>query len=293
MLKWYHVTANYVMNIMHLMSPLPRESLATSSTKRKYAHAYEVSPLPSPRPIKMATREEKLGEALFSVVYYATSLRDSVQYTRDIIARGANVNWVSRTRGTSALVAASTNGHVEIVRLLLQNGASVDLQCNDGWTPLMGASEEGHIEVAKLLLQEGGAKVNFTDSEGWSALMSASGRGHTDVVKLLLQYGAQVNHQRSDGWCALIHASSCGHTETTQLLLQNGAAVDLQRNDGWSALMSASQSGHTEVAKLLLRNGAQINLKDTLGRSPMTLARNTEMVQLLQTNGEGRTHVSS
>jgi ankyrin repeat protein len=53
----------------------------------------------------------------------------------------------------------SANGHLDVVRLLLQSGAVVDTQDNDGWTPLHSASQSkndgGHLDVVRLLLQSG------------------------------------------------------------------------------------------------------------------------------------------
>ncbi|CAI8053430.1 Ankyrin repeat domain-containing protein 29, partial [Geodia barretti] len=52
-------------------------------------------------------------------------------------------------------MAASQNGHVEVVDKLLQHGATVDLQDKDGDSSLMAASQEGHVEVVDQLLQHG------------------------------------------------------------------------------------------------------------------------------------------
>ncbi|CAI8053438.1 Ankyrin repeat domain-containing protein 29 [Geodia barretti] len=52
-------------------------------------------------------------------------------------------------------MAASQNGHVEVVDKLLQHGATVDLQDKDGVSSLMVASEYGPVEVVDQLLQHG------------------------------------------------------------------------------------------------------------------------------------------
>ena len=61
-----------------------------------------------------------------------------------------------------------------------------------GRTALMNASQNGHTEVAKLLI-ENGAVVNKAENDGWTAFMSASRNGHTEIVKLLIENGADVN----------------------------------------------------------------------------------------------------
>ncbi|CAI8029379.1 Ankyrin repeat domain-containing protein 29, partial [Geodia barretti] len=59
-------------------------------------------------------------------------------------------------------MVASQNGHVEVVDKLLQHGATVDLQKEDGWSSLMAASQNGHVEVVDKLLQHG-ASVDLQD----------------------------------------------------------------------------------------------------------------------------------
>jgi ankyrin repeat domain-containing protein 17 len=58
-------------------------------------------------------------------------------------------------------------------------------------TPLMEASQEGHLELVRYLLTQG-ADVNATTTTGDSALTYACENGHTDVAELLLQYRADL-----------------------------------------------------------------------------------------------------
>ena len=56
----------------------------------------------------------------------------------------------------------------------------------------MAASLNGHTEVVKLL-HEYGSQVDLQNKNGLSALMVASENRHTEVVKLLHEFGAQVD----------------------------------------------------------------------------------------------------
>ena len=94
--------------------------------------------------------------------------------------RGSEVS-----QGETALSGASSEGHVEVVRLLLP---TMDVQfCA---TALINASSAGHVEVVRLLLQSS-ADVDCQHSE--TALSAASSEGHVDVARLLLEACAGKN----------------------------------------------------------------------------------------------------
>ena len=57
-------------------------------------------------------------------------------------------------RGLTALMMASANGHTEIVKLLLDKGADVNVKNTYGITALFMASVHGHTEIVKLLLDK-------------------------------------------------------------------------------------------------------------------------------------------
>ena len=176
-----------------------------------------------------------------------------------LINSGVNVNCLVKIGGRewSPLLMASVEGHTEIVKVLLERGAQVDLQDNGGWTALMWASYSGCTEIVNVLVERG-AQVDLQNNVGLTALIWASGRGHTEIVRVLLERSAQVDLQNNDGWTALMWASCRGHTEIVNVLLQRGAQVDLQDTDGSTALMLASDNEDMDIAKLLMDHGAKV-----------------------------------
>ncbi len=94
--------------------------------------------------------------------------------------------------GCTALILASQNGHVELVRLLL---AHPDVGVNkttkaDGDTALFIASYNGHVKVVRLLLAHPDVEASRTSTDGRSALCVASQRGHGAIVSLLVAHHA-------------------------------------------------------------------------------------------------------
>jgi len=94
-----------------------------------------------------------------------------------------NVNFQNKYNST-VLMYASSNGHTDIIKLLIEAGANVNFQNYDNNTALMFASEKGHTDIIKLLI-EAGADINIQNKYNKTALMFASWNGHTEIVKLL------------------------------------------------------------------------------------------------------------
>ena len=102
--------------------------------------------------------------------------------------------------GSTLLMIASTAGLIDICKLLIENGANINIQARYGATALIGASIMGHTEIVKLLI-ENGADVNVQGNGGWTALMWAVQSGCTEypkIVKHLLSVGANPLAKNKD-----------------------------------------------------------------------------------------------
>ena len=132
---------------------------------------------------------------------------------------------------------------IDIVNLLLEHGADVNLTNNRGRTALMlaarNSNKDSNVETVKLLL-EYGANVNVVNNDRMTALMLAACYSNEDsnieTVKLLLEHRANVNLVDNEGWTALMKAArnfnECSNIETVKLLLEHGANVKIKNNDG-------------------------------------------------------------
>ena len=103
---------------------------------------------------------------------------------------GTEPDWKTRA-GETALMSAAAFGNTEKVKMLIEKGADVNAQYEDGWTPLMVAAMEGHTKTAEVLIEKG-ANVNAQSKYGrWTTLMLAADTRHTKIVSLLKQAGAK------------------------------------------------------------------------------------------------------
>ena len=173
------------------------------------------------------------------------------------------------SRGGTALHQACEDGHVEVAKALIRNGADINAMRYLDETVLMAACaarrgthgfQRPDLDTARLIL-ESGADVNLG-----SPLFNAAFCNHVDVVRLLLEFRAEVDRRNRWGTTPLIAAAKEGHDECVRVLLDAGAAVDASEETGRRALYYACYEGHTSTAQLLLDRGADVSARN--GRDP-------------------------
>lgn len=140
-----------------------------------------------------------------------------------------DVNTRHSERESTALMFASSNGKHDIVKLLVENGADVNVKNNDGNTALyfalIGSSSTVNIMIIKTLVKYG-AYVNVKCKDPETFLHIALIKRKYSVIELFVKKGADVNKKNDNGETPLSYASKYCSNETCQILIDAGANIE-------------------------------------------------------------------
>ncbi|KAM3871298.1 uncharacterized protein ankrd63 [Diretmus argenteus] len=162
--------------------------------------------------------------------------------------------------GTKTFLDAMYGGKVHLARFILDalDGRIINSKTENSRTPLMFAvclQDPGERAKFTLLLLEKGADVNLQDENGRTSLSHACELGHLEVIKLLVQFSA--NPDVSDVWgnSALMYAAFSGHSQVLEFLVRAfkrlGLKLDRTNNAGHSAIQVANFFGHNQCVQIL------------------------------------------
>jgi Ankyrin repeats (3 copies) len=130
-----------------------------------------------------------------------------------------------------AMRNAAEGGHMEIVKLMIEKGAT------DFVGAMARAAKGGHMEIVKLMMEKG---VTYFDT----AMAYAAKGGHMEIVKLMIEKGATDFNQ------AIADAAYGGHIEIVKFMIEKGAT-----SFDW-AMRNAAYGGYMEIVKLMIEKGA-------------------------------------
>ena len=142
----------------------------------------------------------------------------------------------------------------------------------------MAASENGHQQVVELLLKEK-ADPNIQDSNSQTALMVASHNGHQQVVEILLKEKADPNIQDNDGETALVAASENGHHQVVDRKTQGGKlVVAVRASVSMSLIGMISESNKITLPFILKVERTEIEMCPKLVTTKISIDKQSDMV---------------
>ncbi|CAG8929164.1 unnamed protein product [Penicillium salamii] len=177
----------------------------------------------------------------------------------------------------ASLSLASLNGHTTVVRLLIEEGVDLNAIGDNGMYPVEGALENNHAATAELLLNKGAyLNVFATLRNGQTVLQRALVNNHAASAKLLIDKGVYFDIDAIDenGRTPLRRALENNHAAVARLLIDKGAHFDIDANDenDRTPLQLALENGYEAVSSLLVDNGADLNVIDKYGQTTLHLA---------------------
>lgn len=149
------------------------------------------------------------------------------------------------------LIKEAMLGNLQAVRELISRGADINFANIKGVTPLMVAAHWERLEVVRFLLERR-ADVQATEkSGGRNALMYSCLSGSPQCVELLLQAGAGIDSKDGSGRTALMMAAMNGVVRVVEPLVRAGADMNVRDEFGLTALDLAVRRDRKEVVAFL------------------------------------------
>lgn len=207
-----------------------------------------------------------------------------VDIARLLVQNGAKLDVTGGVQGMSPLHIAVTDGNAELARMLLENNANPNRLAM--WdAPIHVAVQNENSEIVQFLL-DAGAVTEQLNGDGMTPLIIAAARGNVAIARQLLDRGAEPDSSKARFNSPLLAACKGGHIDLAALLLDAGASIDKSDADDCTPLFFAVQADNVDLAKLLLRRGASTTIRGVAVLDlPDLVVQNPEMLQALQVQG--------
>lgn len=202
------------------------------------------------------------------------------------------MNW----RVCYPLNEACGTGNIELIELLIENGA--DVNCNDGLTPLSityNSKVDNWHAVSQILIENGASLDYITDySGGKSSVLQdivhnrpgASLSGYEpdskeEVIKAFNYALEKINHNNVNWMRVLQHSVSNDRIEIVKLLLDQKYCDVNDTSVGMTALMFAARDSTPEMVQVLLDYGADKSIKSSNGKTAYDYAVYTNNIEVM------------
>ncbi len=237
---------------------------------------------------------------------YATAY-EQIGIVKELLALNANIHARDTYFANTPLMLACLTGNIEIVTLLLEHGAEINIENNFGLTPFFIAIEQNNEELISLLLAHN-VDIHQENYHNTTSLMVASFFGNLNLVKYLIASGADIYHSNHAG-DALCQASVTGKIDIIKYLFKLDKDYARQNTNAFKAacvqgnielvkfyiknkfnykeissdaLIIAAEYAYTDLVKLLVRNGADVNAKDSSHMTPLMFAARQGNIDLVK-----------
>jgi ankyrin repeat protein len=167
--------------------------------------------------------------------------------------------------GITALCAAVYIGNLDMIKLLIENGADVNTVSNYNATPLHIATHHNRVDIVKYLIEEAHGDVHRVNKRNTICLNVAGIQGNTKLIEYLLQQpGTDINHQDIDGQTTLHFAVIKNEIDAIKLLLSYKVRIDIKNVQNMTPLELAAQNGNEEAVNYILSIEDLVDVKEKI-----------------------------
>ena len=183
------------------------------------------------------------------------------------------------------LVNATDYESIPVIEKLLDEGADIDMTLQR--TALHAAAANGNLEIVELLIERG-ADVNLKDIHGRVPMFVALAEHQPEVAARLAEADTNPNVRTVDGSTLLVAAVRAEEVQLVQWALDHGTDVNAIRpeKNNPTALILAARKGNAEIVSLLLAAGADPDVANHEGETALDIAKGKKVKELLQTTAE-------
>lgn len=187
----------------------------------------------------------------------------------------------------SPLAGAASNGQLAAVKFLIASGAEISpCTTRSASSPLHQACRSNSFDIVSLLLEHG-ADVDIDNAYKVTPTMYACKYSSKEVISLLLQHRPNLSKVSHIGSTALSWAVFSGRPDVAELLLRAKADPNQTMPDGSTALHCAILTGSASMVKVLLRHGADPFVRNEAYETPLQVAQanagNEQIIAMLKT----------
>jgi len=162
-------------------------------------------------------------------------------------------------------------GRTDLLKLLIESGADVNLQGNFGVSPLHYVAKLGNIECLELLLEIKNANVNVKDELDSTPLQYAASYGKADCLQRLISKSAALDTHKENCTTPLHGAVRFGHFDCVKVLTENNASVNSTDNDDFTPLHWAALHRRVDCIGHLIEKSADVNARNVKNETPLHL----------------------
>ena len=194
----------------------------------------------------------------FSLLYILVQ-KNYLSCVKEFLRCKANPNIKNTNTGLSPLHVAGYNDNIEMIKILLENGAEIDLEDNEGNTPICFCARFGNEKSIKFL-KEKGADIYKRNKSKISPIETCIQYGHKKSMEIFLEFGYEINNISQGEMSLLGVATINNNIEIINYFVEKGADINLRDGLGYTPIFYSiiAESGY--LLKYYLEKGVDINI---------------------------------